>query len=304
MKGFIKLHRKIIDWEWYGDINTFAVFLHLLLKANHRPKNWRGKVIERGQLVTGRKILSSELRLSEQQIRTCLKRLQSTNEITIKSTSQYSIVTLVNYSLHQDSEEQSTNDSTKQSTAEITNEQPTENGTFEKIVKNSTNESTNNQPAESVDTKGVGRNSNQQLTDDLTNKQPTTNQQLTTNKKLKNEKNVKKDLKDINTLKSLPPEKLLSEKELVFFKPDCVDLGIWKEFISLRKRKKAEKTVRATRSLIKNLDECVQNGVSRTDMILMCLDKGWKGVNYQWYLNLNSNNRGAANGIDDSNIDW
>ena len=33
--GFIKLHRKIVDWEWYDDINrNFRFIYHLLLKAN------------------------------------------------------------------------------------------------------------------------------------------------------------------------------------------------------------------------------------------------------------------------------
>ena len=30
---YIKLSRKILDWEWYGNINTCRVFIHMLLKA-------------------------------------------------------------------------------------------------------------------------------------------------------------------------------------------------------------------------------------------------------------------------------
>ena len=52
MEGWIKLHRKILDWEWYDDINTKVLFLHLLLTANHEEQKWRGKIIERGQLIT------------------------------------------------------------------------------------------------------------------------------------------------------------------------------------------------------------------------------------------------------------
>ena len=33
MSGWIKLHRKITEWEWYSDANTFRVFMHLLLTA-------------------------------------------------------------------------------------------------------------------------------------------------------------------------------------------------------------------------------------------------------------------------------
>ena len=28
--GYIKLYRSLLNWEWYDDINTKTVFLHLL----------------------------------------------------------------------------------------------------------------------------------------------------------------------------------------------------------------------------------------------------------------------------------
>ncbi len=99
--GWIRLHRKIQDWEWYRDGNTFRLFIHLLLSANHKPQKWKGLVIGRGELATGRQSLSAQTGLSEQSVRTSLERLKSTNEITIKSTSKYSIVTIVNYDTYQ-----------------------------------------------------------------------------------------------------------------------------------------------------------------------------------------------------------
>ena len=42
MNGWIKLHRKITEWEWYTDRNTLAVFLHLLIMANIEDKKYRG----------------------------------------------------------------------------------------------------------------------------------------------------------------------------------------------------------------------------------------------------------------------
>ena len=30
---YVKISRKILDWEWYTDINTKVLFLHILLKA-------------------------------------------------------------------------------------------------------------------------------------------------------------------------------------------------------------------------------------------------------------------------------
>ena len=33
MSGWIKIHRKITEWEWYDDVNTFRLFMHLILKS-------------------------------------------------------------------------------------------------------------------------------------------------------------------------------------------------------------------------------------------------------------------------------
>lgn len=101
-EGYIKLHRKMLTWEWYTDINTKAVFLHCLFKANWKDGRYRGQIIKRGSFVTGRKKLAKELGLTEREIRTALEHLKSTNELTIKTTNRYSIITVVNYGLYQD----------------------------------------------------------------------------------------------------------------------------------------------------------------------------------------------------------
>jgi DNA replication protein DnaD len=106
MEGWIKLHRKFLKWEWYSDSEMVHLFLHLLLKANHAPKKWKGITIEKGQVLTGRKVLSREINMSEDKIRTRLKRLVDTQEITIKTTSKYSIITICNYCQYQTTEKE------------------------------------------------------------------------------------------------------------------------------------------------------------------------------------------------------
>lgn len=102
--GWIKLHRDLLSWEWYQDINTKVLFIHLLLKANHEPKRWKGIMVERGQLVAGLPTLSQETGLSVQSVRTALKHLKKTREVSRKSNSQFSVITICNYDLFQGGE--------------------------------------------------------------------------------------------------------------------------------------------------------------------------------------------------------
>jgi len=119
MSGWIQLHRSLRKWEWYTDINTCHLFIHLLLSANHKQTKWRGQDIKAGQLMTGRKLLSTETGLTEQQIRTSLKRLESTSEITINKYNKYSIITVTNWNQYQQKNDKSTSD--------LTNNQPATN---------------------------------------------------------------------------------------------------------------------------------------------------------------------------------
>ena len=118
-EGWIKMHRKISEWEWYQDANTMRVFLHLLISVNSSEKSWRGVRILPGQVLTGRKTLSDQLNISEQGIRTALKHLQLTNEVTIKSTKEYSIIELRNWKTYQLSNQRINQP--------LTNDQPTSN---------------------------------------------------------------------------------------------------------------------------------------------------------------------------------
>ena len=119
LNGYIKLHRKLLAWEWYSDINVRVLFFHCLLKANHKKEKWQGIEINAGQFVTSLGHLSKECGLTEQQTRTALNKLKLTSEITSKSTSRYSIITINNWNLYQ------TNNT--QDNKQITNSQQTNN---------------------------------------------------------------------------------------------------------------------------------------------------------------------------------
>ncbi|TCD47004.1 hypothetical protein [Chlorobium sp. N1] len=99
--GWVKLHRQLAQWEWYTDANTFRLFVHLLLMANHADTRWRGQRVRRGQVLTGLEQLSGELRLSVKRVRVALEHLVSTGEVTNRSTNRYRVITITNYSFFQ-----------------------------------------------------------------------------------------------------------------------------------------------------------------------------------------------------------
>lgn len=117
--GWIKLHRKILDWEWFTSPSTLQLFIYLLLRANKEDKKWRGILIKRGQLVTSVATISEETKLSTQQVRTSLNRLKSTNEITSKTTNKFTLVTVCKYESYQLYEE--VEQQTKQQALQQTN---------------------------------------------------------------------------------------------------------------------------------------------------------------------------------------
>lgn len=101
MEGYIKLHRKLLQWEWYTDTNVRVLFFHILLKANYKPVTWHGLEIDAGQLVTSYDHLAKECNMTIQQVRTALNKLKITGEITHQTTSQNSIITVNNWKQYQ-----------------------------------------------------------------------------------------------------------------------------------------------------------------------------------------------------------
>ncbi len=99
--GFIKLHRKILKWEWYDEPYTLKLFLHLLLTAGIEDDNWHGTIIPRGSRVSSYDKLAQELHFTKRQFRTCLSHLEATGEVTHSSTSKFTVFSVVNYDMYQ-----------------------------------------------------------------------------------------------------------------------------------------------------------------------------------------------------------
>lgn len=108
-RGYIKLWRKITEWEWFDDANTFRLFIYLLLHANHTPKKWRGIDIDRGEFLTSRDKLAKALKISVKNVLTSERRLKETNELANKTTNRYSLYRLLNYDFYNPLDKQEDN---------------------------------------------------------------------------------------------------------------------------------------------------------------------------------------------------
>lgn len=140
--GYIKLSRKLRDWQWYGTPNMVAVWVELLLRARFEDGYYNGKLIKKGCAVFGREELAKKLGLQPQQIRTCINRLKSTNEITTESTNRFTIVRIVKWEEYQYLLKDDNQENNQQSNHQLTSKQPADNQqvTTSNNVKNVKNE--------------------------------------------------------------------------------------------------------------------------------------------------------------------
>lgn len=136
--GFIKLKRNFLEWEWYQDSNTSRVMIHLLLKSNYITKQWQGNTINPGELITSINNLSKELKLTENVIRTCLKKLKKTNYIITQSTNKFTKIkineSIIYGEVYLKNNEQSNDQETNKS--QSTNKQITTTNKVKKEIEN------------------------------------------------------------------------------------------------------------------------------------------------------------------------
>lgn len=104
-EGWIRLYRKTMDSFIMKNSHLYHFWGWCLLKASYRETKvcvgFTEVVLQPGQFIFGRKNASLETGMSEQTIRTCLKKLEKSENLTIKSTNKFSIVTIVNWDTYQ-----------------------------------------------------------------------------------------------------------------------------------------------------------------------------------------------------------
>lgn len=112
--GYIPLWRDgWEDWDWYYDDLVRKVYDYCYRRAGYKDRYYQGIFLKKGSFVTSRSQIARELKISEQNARTAMKRLKSTNDITTKTSRKGTIITVENYdwltSINQVTNQQVTN---------------------------------------------------------------------------------------------------------------------------------------------------------------------------------------------------
>jgi len=132
-QGWIKLHRKLKNKGFYLNSSYVHLWVHLLLSANHKPKEFmfNGKiiVIKEGQLLTGRKQLSMATGLSESMVERALKMFETEQQIEQQKTTKNRVITILKWYQYQISDTQTDSKRT-------TTEQQADTNKNEENVKN------------------------------------------------------------------------------------------------------------------------------------------------------------------------
>ena len=118
-KGYVLVWRKMLDSGLMQMPNTLTLFMYILVNATHKDIKSGMVELKRGQYISGRKKLAKELKQSEQNIRTSLKKLEELKILTIKTTNEYSVYTIEKYDYYQNPD--------NKVTKVLTNDQPTAN---------------------------------------------------------------------------------------------------------------------------------------------------------------------------------
>lgn len=111
MSGWIKLHRKILDNPVVcKDAEHLAIWMYLLLNATHTNYDsmFKGNRITLmpGQLITGRKSISSTLKINESKVQRVLKLFENEQQIEQQASNQNRLITILNWGLYQNNEQQ------------------------------------------------------------------------------------------------------------------------------------------------------------------------------------------------------
>jgi hypothetical protein len=139
-EGYVKLHRSLLKNPLSKKPDYAWLWCVLIMKANHKETQYvfnnKKYILMPGQLISGRKSLSSETGISQSKVYRILKYLENEQQIEQQTNNQFTLITILNWGIYQ-----SNGTINKQP-----NEQPVNNGrtTSEQPVNTDKNDNNDN----------------------------------------------------------------------------------------------------------------------------------------------------------------
>ena len=137
---YIMVDRNLRMWRWFKTPNTLQVWLWLLMSANIEDHDFQNETIHRGELATSRQTIMNATGLTEQQVRTALKHLKLTGEITVQPRANYQVISIVSFDIYQTPLTGKLPGNQPADNRLSTGKQPQSNNIISKEVKNEKNE--------------------------------------------------------------------------------------------------------------------------------------------------------------------
>lgn len=100
-ESYVKFYRKLLNWRWFQDANTYLIWSYILLSANWEDHDFEKVTVKRGQLVTSYQTMSKDTGLSIKCVRKAIEHLKDTGEVTVKLYPRYQVITIPNYDSYQ-----------------------------------------------------------------------------------------------------------------------------------------------------------------------------------------------------------
>ena len=140
-RGYVKLYRKSNDSGWLRNPSLWTFWCWCLMKASYKECDvhigYQTEHLMPGDFIFGRKAAAAELGMTERTVRTSLEALSRSQNIAIKTTNKYSVISIVNWNTYQTEEPTGDQQNDQQPTNKrpATDQQPTTNKNIKNLKK-------------------------------------------------------------------------------------------------------------------------------------------------------------------------
>lgn len=101
MKRWVKIYHQLLDWEHFTEPTVLAVWMYLLLSAEHKTRSVRGRRVTCGEVQTSYREMSAVTGLSHNTVKAAIDKLTATGEIKVDASISGTRIMILKFSTFQ-----------------------------------------------------------------------------------------------------------------------------------------------------------------------------------------------------------